>query len=285
MALGCFPKINLALQFSRRGGRSYVAEHKRFLARLFIMSLTQVQLNKLTKDEVIAFTLEVQEKYNEKLHISEKLEQAINDISLLQKTVEDLCKKNVELESSLAVSKNVNDQLLKRVVDLERQTNANSQYSRRECLEISGIPKKVDDDNLEAKVCEIFSSIDVEVSTDRVEACHRLKNNRTIIKFSNRKDCVKVLKNRSKLKVSDKTVLGFDKDTKIYVNESLCPAYRFLLWKVRQLMDGKKVYSYWTFNGIIKIKISDVGKIHAITHIADLKELFPNIDFSKEEIC
>ena len=142
----------------------------------------------------------------------------------------------------------------------------------------------MDDDNLEAKVCKIFSTIDVDISSDRVEACHRLKNNCTIIKFSNRKDCIKVLENRSKLKVSDKTVRGFDQDTKIYVNESLCPAYRFLLWKVRQLIAGKKVYSYWTFNGIIKIKLSDASKIHAIIHIADLRKLFPDVDFSKEEI-
>ena len=246
------------------------------------MSLTYTQLDKLSKNDIITYTLEVQGKYNDNINLSEKLDNAIKDIGILQKTVEELVSRNTQLESSLAVTSNVNDQLLKRIIDLERQTNANSQYSRRECLEISGIPSSVGHDQLEGKVCEILKSIDVEVPPNKIEACHRLKNNQTIIKFSSRKDCKKVLENRSKLKVSDKTTLGFDQDHRIFINESLCPEYRFLFWKCRELFKRSKVFSYWTFNGVIKIRLSDGGKIYAITHVTDLKTLFPNEDFSKE---
>ena len=47
------------------------------------------------------------------------------------------------LESQLPVTKNVNSLLLQRVIDLERQCWANTQYSRRECLEVAVIPESV----------------------------------------------------------------------------------------------------------------------------------------------
>ena len=248
------------------------------------MSLTHTQLDKLSKNDLISYALEVQDKYNDSVDISNKLEKAIQDISSIQKVVQELKEQNTMLESTIAVSNAVNSQLVKRIEDLERQCNANSQYSRRECLEISGIPPSVNNDHLEEKVIEIFSTINVTVDSDRIEACHRLKNDRTIVKFSNRKDCIKVLKNRSLLKDVKKEDLGFSEDDAIFVNESLCPEYRFLFWKCRKLASVRKIYSYWTFNGTIKIKLSENGKIHAITHVSDLKALFPNENFSKDPV-
>ena len=247
------------------------------------MSLSQSQLDKLNKHGIIQYTLDIQVKYNENLNLNEKLEKALNDIAAIQKTVDDLRIHNEQLESTLAVSKKVNDELLKRIESLERQTNSNSQYSRRECLEISGIPKNVSDESLEGKVCEILCDIGVGISGDRIEACHRLKNDRTIVKLANRKDCINTLKNRKNLQKADMTKLGFNEDDRIYINESLCPEYRFLFWKCRLLAGVNKIHSYWTFNGAIKIKLSEDGRIYAITHVKDLEKLFPNTNFSKEK--
>ena len=52
----------------------------------------------------------------------------------------------------MKIAKSINNLLSQRVVDLERQCWANAQYSRRECLEIVGIPRSVDDNSLEEKV-------------------------------------------------------------------------------------------------------------------------------------
>ena len=43
------------------------------------------------------------------------------------------------LEPELQVSKNVTDNLTKYIKTLDRKCHENEQYSRRECLEISGI--------------------------------------------------------------------------------------------------------------------------------------------------
>ena len=80
----------------------------------------------------------------------------------------------------------------------------NNQYVRRNNIEISGIPNSVVDDALEDKVISILEKIDVKVSKNDIEACHRLpasKKNptkRTIVRFVNRKSseaCLKSKKN------------------------------------------------------------------------------------------
>ena len=57
---------------------------------------------------------------------------------------------------------------------MERRCCANGQYSRRECLEISGISASVADNDLEPKVLEILEEIDVPIDLSLVEDCHRL---------------------------------------------------------------------------------------------------------------
>ena len=56
------------------------------------------------------------------------------------------------MESQPAVSKSVNEAFQNRIISLERQCWRNKQYSRRECIEIVGIP----DTTNETKVCELI---------------------------------------------------------------------------------------------------------------------------------
>ena len=73
---------------------------------------------------------------------------------------------------------------------METQCWVNAQYSRRECLEVSGIPCDVSKENLESKVLEVFSKVGREILSHDIEACHCLTNNdRVILKFLQRKDC------------------------------------------------------------------------------------------------
>ena len=78
-----------------------------------------------------------------------------------------------------------------RLVTLERQCWANAEYSRRECLDIVGIPREMSGEVLEEKVLKIFGKLGCDISPDSIEACHRVgkTTDRIIVKFSKRKDC------------------------------------------------------------------------------------------------
>ena len=111
---------------------------------------------------------------------------------------DEICKLNdnfSKLEADLTVAKNISNLLSQRVVDLERQCWANAQYSRRECLEVVGIPRSVGDNILEEKVIQVFEKVGCNIDSSNIETCHRItkKYDRIIVKFSRRKDCQCVL--------------------------------------------------------------------------------------------
>ena len=72
------------------------------------MSLSEAALRKLTKDEVIALTLEYQAKFD-------------NTLSNINKELSELRKDFKIIESEWSVSKNANSKFHERVVSLERQ--------------------------------------------------------------------------------------------------------------------------------------------------------------------
>ena len=74
--------------------------------------------------------------------------------------------------NELVVTKRATSELCKRVVTMERQCWANAQYSRRECLEVVGIPQQVDDKNLETKVLSIFQKIGCIIDPSFIDNCH-----------------------------------------------------------------------------------------------------------------
>ena len=111
----------------------------------------------------------------------------------------DFCK----LESDLTISQNVNGKLTKQLILVERKCQANEQYFRRECLEISGIPDSIQDNNLEDYFLKILNECDTPVDQSNIEAWGRLKSKarpkKVIIKRSKRKDVFSILKRKKKV--------------------------------------------------------------------------------------
>ena len=128
-------------------------------------------------------------------------------------------------------------------------------------MEVIGIPKTVESSkDLEHTVCKVFNSIGFGIKEDRIEACHRLtKFDCTIVKFSRRKDCQHLMRIKKELKDLNPTNLSFPEGTKIYVNDSLCPYYGGLWKECKKLCNNKKVYSYFTVNGTVRIKQVENG--------------------------
>ena len=119
--------------------------------------------------------------------------------------VEEMCKFSEnfsKLQSELSVTTHVNTELTKRIMTLERQCSTNAQYSRKECVEVVVIPRKVDDKHLEEKVLSIFQKVSSTITPEFIDDCHRLgkNNDRVIVKFARRKDCKQVLQVKKDLK-------------------------------------------------------------------------------------
>ena len=120
------------------------------------MTYSLSSLIKLTREELVNIVLDYQHKFD-------------NSLGSINAEILELKTKFTKMESDLAISRNVNTKLVERLVVTERKCWANEQYSRRECLEISGIPESVSDDALEDKIQGVLRGIDVEVDTENIE--------------------------------------------------------------------------------------------------------------------
>ena len=116
-----------------------------------------------------------------------------------------------------------NSLLQKRLVDMDSQYWANAQHSRRECLEVVGIPDSVQNNKLEDRVLTIFKKIGSEVSPRDIEACHRLRKNnaRVIVKYSRCKDCEQIMSVKRDLKHLKMQEFGLPGNRSIFINRSL----------------------------------------------------------------
>ena len=104
----------------------------------------------------------------------------------------------------------------------EAHINSLHQYNQRNNLEIQGIPFNVSDDALEDKVIDIFHSLNINMSKNDIEDCHRLGKN-TIVWFVNHKFCYAVLDNKLNLRKVDSTKFGFQAGAVLYFSENLTP--------------------------------------------------------------
>ena len=183
---------------------------------------TEEALDKLNKKELI----------NTLLSLRSKVESANKIIS---DQVRQLNQRFSQLESENCIVKQDNSFLLKRLVDMERQCWANAQYSRKEFLEVEGIPESVENNELEGKVLTIFKKIGSEVSPRDIEVFHCLEkdNDRVTVKLSRRKDCEQIISVKKDLKHLKMQEVRLPGNSSIFINTSLCPYYRMLCRNVR----------------------------------------------------
>ena len=138
------------------------------------MSLSESALKKPSKDEVIALALEYQNKFD-------------STLTIINKEISDLRQNYEKMQSELCVSRQVSSKLREQIASLERQCWSNCQYSRRECLELSGLPESIENSELEDTALQLFKKLDVEVDSSNIEDCQWLPSKgpkRVIVTFS-----------------------------------------------------------------------------------------------------
>ena len=186
------------------------------------MALSEAALKKLSKCEIVSLALDCQK-------FDSTLTSIRNELSDLKKVFE-------KLGSDLLVARQVNSVLRERVTSLERQCWSNSQYSRRECLELTGIPETSDNNALKSTVLKIFERMEVKVDPN-VEGYHWINSKnvpkRVVVKVSKRKDATKIRSFKRKLKDIDQTSIGINNT--IHINHSLCTYYKMLWRKCKSL--------------------------------------------------
>ena len=127
------------------------------------MAHTFAFLEKLGKSDLARLVIDYQNKFGT----------VLNNINY---ELLDLENKFAKLELDLEISRNVNNKLVDQVTRLEQKCWENEQYSRREYIEISGIPQSMKQIELERTALNVFDKTDAPVDPQNIEACHRWKS-------------------------------------------------------------------------------------------------------------
>ena len=135
--------------------------------------------------------------------------------------------------------------LEKKLNDQECYISSIDQYSRRNNTEIQGIPKTVKDEELESKVIDIFSALNISITSKDVADYHRLGKDgkNTIVRFVNRKHCYQALNRKMDLRIIDNSSRAFQPDVKLYLSENLTPYNQYLGWKCREFKRTSLIHS------------------------------------------
>ena len=185
--------VNQEIQDLKAGSESSVNEIKHSIDSKFN------DINDQLKD--------IKENFTKSVHdiVTESISKVKNSI------IEALREENIKLQTKC---KN----LEAKSFELQKASNKRDQYSRWNNLDIHGIRAEVKDDQLEEKVIDIFSQLNISLSKSDIEDCYRLGKSNTIVRFVNQNFCKDALEEKV-----DSSKLGFNVENKLLVCENLTP--------------------------------------------------------------
>lgn len=201
--------------------------------------------------------------------------------TIVSSVLDGVQSKLVDLQNENASLRDRVSQLEHKVEVLETREEAASQYSRRNCLRVSGI-KEESGESMNDIVKTLAAEINADIELSDIDNMHRLgkpkvvsagnhgaKKSTTrprdiIVKFTSYRARQKVLTRRSALKNSK--IFGG-----VYINEELTKQRGEVFYQARQLVKQGKLSTAWTNNGIILVK--DVkNTIHRCESLSDLSK-------------
>lgn len=169
----------------------------------------------------------------------------------------------------------------RQLADLQQTTATSNQYSRSNCLEISGVPE-VRNEDIMAVVKSVAKALNFELKDWMVDAVHRLAKNTQypetprgiILKFCRRID-MEAMRNRTRVKNGfSATELGLGSESKVYINLSMTRHTR-LLWSDVRAFKHERGYKYaWiTSAGKVFLRRTDNSRAILINGKWDLEKL------------
>ena len=187
-----------------------------------------------------------------KVTVDATIKKLCDEISQLSTSVNNLMTENGKISSQLMVVSNVNTRLVTRVTELEKQQAKKEQYSRRNNVEISGISNEVSDENLEKKVIDICKESGIDLNPCDIDACHRPPSG--CVNTSNTKHVIVKFVNRKHSEAMLRLKKSINSCSNIYITNSLCPYYRLLWGKCKDLQRKGLISQVFCLGAVVTLK-------------------------------
>lgn len=249
----------------------------------------EIGADRVSNEDMIKFLQEMKEEL--KTHTNKQLKSLEADlgksvenchekITELIKTVSEQSSALKEFEKLFDAMKQENTTLRAKVRSLEQQLDDTDQYTRINCLEINGVPE-TNNENVVEIVQTIGKVLQVTVSAEDIDACHRLgpkqdgRRRGIIVKFVRRHMKEEMLRKRKikrNLNTSDIGMASGPAEV-VYMNESLSPARRKVLNAARSLRKEQGFTFVWVKNGKVFLRKDEGSKAIMLTNMDQLTDL------------
>ena len=250
-------------------------------------------LTSLNKDKLLEKALELKGILIQKQHeidlshhlinVLTKLDAVSEDLRNLKMELSDVKRNNKSLKKKVYALEDYAEECDVKIFNLEKRMNKIEQYTRRENIEISGISDQVQHNELDKTVVDLLALMNVNISTNDIEACHKLPDKQNpynvIVRFTNRKIAIDCFRKKKLLKEHHDPVVN-----SCFVSENLSPAMKEIMDECKALQHDNLITSVWSFNGIIKIKFNNGFEVNTrkIFHLNDLDFLYNSEDNNKD---
>ena len=142
--------------------------------------------------------------------------------------------------------KSFNSRVLTKIIQFERNAVTNSQYSRRETIELNPVPAEIQEDILEKSICKALSLTGVNVVLEDLHACHLMKrSDRVTVKFKCCKQKQSLIYKGKNLGTKHQELTNLEFSGRLFVSESMSHENQQLAYKCRRLKSARKIHSTW----------------------------------------
>lgn len=229
-------------------------------------------LLKMLTEEITNVRLEMNELRTSVQFMSDKIDSSNELMHEIKVEMSTLRKENEELKL-----KNLN--LTSDVRDLKERVRSLEQYTRKNNVEISGVPETPNEDTL-SLLKDIGKTIGVEVDVSHFNAAHRIPSfNRRrpppiIVQFHQRiiKD-IWIKKYKEKRNLSAKQVNPIYPDQRIYISDHLSPENKQFLAKLKAKCSEVGFKFAWTRDGKFFARKNEGDKCQKIDTVEDIERL------------
>jgi hypothetical protein len=203
-------------------------------------------------------------------NLEKKLDESIASFKLLNETIS-------RQQESIELLKKENEFLKTEQLKTLALLDEHEQYSRRNTVEIHGVPENVNEDVLQI-VTSLGRALDIDLSSDAIDCAHRLgkpgggRPSGIAVKFVRRIDADLFLERKKKKKLSPR-MINLTGEGQIFVNQSLTRGRRKLFNASRELLKNRLVCHVWCDRaGRVKVRRVDGGNIFIIKSESDLEQ-------------
>lgn len=257
------------------------------LTKESFLELWRKELLPNIKNEIAVQTQAIKEELSDLKERMKSIEKAQEFLSSkydsVSQVLQSIKKQLASTEKSVIKQQDEMLKLQTKVSEVDAIVDELQQYSRRDCLEISGIPRLPNDEPNKI-IMELGDIIGVQMSESDISVAHRLPDSkktkdRTIVKFTRRQKKDEFYSRRSRLIGKQSTDLPSveisprgTKPSRVFINESLTSLRKILLGKINAFKKEHRFKFLWTVNGKVFLRENENSNSFGFTSEAEFEK-------------